>query len=289
MGVLPPGGEAAPGRGVGGRGRVMGLAVPPLGPGVCVVCRGPARDGRPQCWCCRQVSAALGPGRGAGPALIPVALCRVGDALHHVLRGYKDAASAAVRQGHARRLAAHLEAFFIQHEVGPEAAGARPWDTVATVPSSTPGARRWDRRPAAAPGSHPLHGVVARVPVLARCRPVGQPRRPGSRGAGHLAPHLGAFVPDGDVSGLRVLVLDDAWVTGARLRSAAAALEDGGAVVVAMVVAGRVVDPGASPGVARWWAWAERCASGADPGAGPSRRRGRGATGPAGPGAVRVR
>jgi phosphoribosylpyrophosphate synthetase len=56
-----------------------------------------------------------------------------------------------------------------------------------------------------------------------------------------------------DVRGRRVLVVDDTWVTGARARSAAAALALAGAQVVAALVIGRAVDPDASPAVARWW------------------------------------
>jgi hypothetical protein len=77
---------------------------------------------------------------------------------------------------------------------------------------------------------------------------------------GHLAPDPHAYAVTGDVERRRVLLVDDTWVTGARIRSAAAALQRAGASVVAMTVVGRIVDTRAAPGNARWWSWAEATA-----------------------------
>lgn len=93
-----------------------------------------------------------------------------------------------------------------------------------------------------------------------------------ARGTGtaqHLAPAHDAFVVGDEARGRRVLLLDDTWVTGARVRSAAVALGRGGAEVVAIVVAGRAVggvEAATVPAVAKWWRWAEaQVASGAAP------------------------
>ena len=179
--------------------------------------------------------------------MVPVAVCRVGDHLHRVLRAYKDASAPGVRSRCVARLPRdHLHCFFRGHGACAAAAGG-PWDAVALVPSSVPVPRPW--LPAGVPGTtqgvHPLDAVVDDVPALAGSPRIGLARRDGPGTAvGHLSPAAGAFGVNGAVGGRRVLLVDDTWVTGARMRSAAAAaLEAAGARVVAMVVAGRVVDP----------------------------------------------
>jgi hypothetical protein len=125
-------------------------------------------------------------------------------------------------------------------------------DSVATVPSSyATSSRRQHGGPGT--GDHPLDTLAAGIPDLNRLDPVSLVRT--ERHLGHLAPHADAFQVLDDVTGRRVLVVDDSWVTGARARSAAAALERAGAAVVAIVVAGRIVDTTAAPGTARWWRW----------------------------------
>lgn len=231
----------------------LGLPVPPAGPGVCVTCHGPARDGRGECWCCRAVSAALG-GAGSSPLVVPVALCRTGDRLHAVLRGYKDAPAVAARRHFARRVGMHLSGFLGAHGACIATAAGASWDSVAVVPSST---RPGGARRGSAPAPHPLGEVVGTVTHLSGLARVEIVRGPGS--ADHLAPRPDAFAVAGDARGRRVLLLDDTWVTGARMQSAAAALVSAGAEVVAMVVAGRAVGAvgtGRVPALERWWEWA---------------------------------
>ncbi len=236
--------------------RHLGVCVPPPGAGVCATCRGPARDGAPECWCCRVVSSILGPDAGRCPVVVPVALFRTGDPLHTVLRGYKGAPGVAARRAFASSLVAHLSRFFDGH--GPCLARAlgTGWDSVAIVPSSTRRPADRDRLSRKAP--HPLSPVVAAVPSLSGLARVAVSR--GRARAGHLAPCADAFKAGAEAGGRRVLLLDDTWVTGARARSAAAALDRSGASVPAVVVAGRAVgavDHAPAPGVARWWRWAE--------------------------------
>ncbi len=234
----------------------LGLPVPRAGPGVCATCHGPARDGRRECWCCRAVSAALGRGDGSSPLVVPVALCRTGDRLHTVLRGYKDAPVVAARRHFAYRIGVHLSGFLGAHAGCIAAAAGSRWDSVAVVPSSSrpQGARR---RPPP-PARHPLSEVVGAIPYLSGLARVEIGRGPGS--AQHLAPDPDAFAVGGEARGRRVLLVDDTWVTGARMQSAAASLVDAGAEVVAMVVAGRTVGAvgaAAVPALERWWVWAE--------------------------------
>ncbi|HLN42743.1 MAG TPA: hypothetical protein VK215_09830 [Acidimicrobiales bacterium] len=231
----------------------LGVPVPPGGPGVCATCHGPARDGRRECWCCRAVAAALGHGPGPSP-VVPVALCRTGDRLHSVLRGYKDAPAVAARRHFARGLGVHLAGFLSAHGACIAKAAGSHWDSVAVVPSSArnPGARCRLSPP------HPLAEVLGSIPHLSGLASVEISRGPGS--VDHLAPAAKAFEVAGEAAGRRVLLVDDTWVTGARMQSAAAALVEGGAQVVAMVVAGRAVgsvDPASVPALERWWRWAE--------------------------------
>lgn len=239
----------------------MGVPPPTAGPGVCRRCHGPSAQG-PECWCCREVGRLLAQDPGSGPGLVPLALCRPGDALHGVLRRYKDAPALSARRHHAGVLAEMLQAFLARHGSCLEQA-VGPWDTLTLVPSTV-------RPPATGQAARPLDVVVSRVGELQGLYRLDLERGPGR--ARHLAPAPDAFRLAGssaaDTSPRRVLVLDDTWVTGARARSAAAALASAGAMVVAVVAIGRTVDPEAAPRLARWWErhasapWSGRCCLG---------------------------
>jgi hypothetical protein len=239
------------------RGSGLGLSVPPVGPGVCAVCHGPARDGRPECWCCRAVSSALGGDAVGCPRVVPIGLCRTGDGLHSVLRGYKDAPAISARRHFASRLSSYYAAFLHAHGACVAGAADSTWDSVAVVPSSARGRHRCGRSGEPRPG-HPLVSVVGAVASLAVLDRI--VLAPGAAPVDHLAPDPAAFAVSGGAQGRKVLLLDDTWVTGARVRSAAAALAAAGAEVVAVVVAGRsvgAVDKAPVPSLARWWQWAE--------------------------------
>lgn len=220
-----------------------GVPPPPVGPGVCARCHGPSVQG-PECWCCRQVGRLLGEPPGAGPIVVPVALCRPGDALHGALRRYKDAPALSARHHYAGVLAWRLHDFLLHHRRCLELA-AGTWDALTLVPSTS-------RAPLGAPSCCPLGAVAGKVPELQGLTELALDRGPGR--AGHLHPAPDGFrVAAADTLRRRVLLLDDTWVTGARARSAAAALAGVEATVVAIVVVGRTVEPGAAPRLARWW------------------------------------
>lgn len=235
----------------------LGLSVPTAGPGVCAMCHGPARDGRRECWCCRAVSSALGADLVGCPRVVPIGLFRTGDGLHAMLRGYKDAPAVAARRHFAWRLSTYFAEFLEAHGTCITDGGASAWNSVAVVPSSA----RCRHPSGPFHGSlppHPLAAVVGAVPSLAGATRIDL--EPGVGSADHLAPDPAAFEVSGHCRGRRVLLVDDTWVTGARVRSAAAALEAAGAEVVAVVVAGRAVGAvgaAAVPALARWWRWAE--------------------------------
>jgi hypothetical protein len=232
----------------GALGTPWGLPVPAPGPGTCVRCHGPTRPGRPECYCCSVVGAALGEGAGSGSPVVALRLCRPGDPLHGALRRYKDAPAASSRRHYRAVLASLLRGFVLRHGACLRELGGG-WQALAVVPSSRRGAP-------GGPGVRPFEAVAGAVPelaVLPRLR-----LRRGPEPTGHLAPSPLAFEVEGPGAGGPVLLLDDTWVTGARARSAAGALERAGVPVAGIVVVGRAVDPGAGGLRAAWWA---RCAA----------------------------
>jgi predicted amidophosphoribosyltransferase len=167
-------------------------------------------------------------------------LCRPGDALHGALRRYKDAPAVSARRHYTELLASLLEDFLSRHAACMRRA-LGDWDAVCTVPSSGRGG-----------AARPFDAVVGAVRALHGADVV--ELAPGSVRARHLSPAAGAFRAPGTSAGRRVLVVDDTWVTGARARSAAAALGRVGAEVAGVLAVGRSVDPEvAAPWARRWW------------------------------------
>jgi hypothetical protein len=205
-----------------------------LHPAVCRVCEGPTRSGFALCFCCKTIVGSL------QMPLAPVASVtsyRVGDSVHRLLRGYKDAPVAESRRLCATALSSLVETWLSAHHDRLSARFGPPWSAVVAVPSS--------RRPGA-----PVDVLAAMVPHLARWH---RPLLVGGRGPmDHLQADRHGFevAPDVDrewLRGRRTLVFDDSLVTGARVQSAVAALRSGGACVVGALVVGRVIS--SYPGV----------------------------------------
>ncbi len=231
----------------------FGVPVPAGGSGTCGVCHGPAAAPARVCWCCRRLERQLGE---PVPPVVPVCLYRPGDAVHATLRGYKDAVSAQARDHHAARLAGAVADFLSVH--GPclvRLAGAV--DALCTVPALRHRGPAGDGR-ASAPGSgaRPMHDVLLRALAAAPAiSPAGTVLLvPGAEPVSHLHAAPGAFrLAAPPRPGTRVLLVDDTWTTGAHAGSAAAAVRAAGCSVAAVLVAGRVVQPSASPAVRDWW------------------------------------
>jgi hypothetical protein len=88
------------------------------------------------------------------------------------------------------------------------------------------------------PGPHPLLGLLSpalRLPVCSLAL------RPGRQGRDF---DPGRFAVTGARPGAGVLLVDDTWVSGASAQSAAAALKRAGIGPVAVVIAGRHLNPG---------------------------------------------
>ena len=226
--------------------RFSHVPVPVAGPTVCRVCRGPVRPGSAHCWCCRKICLDLAISPDCVPPILPMALYRSGDRWNAVLRRYKDAPVGAARRYYADILRLRIEQYLSLHRpcLVRETNG---FDAYCVVPSSQVG------RVVDAP--HPLEAVLGRVQTLG---PLGVVRLSAGEKeiAGHLKPNKTAFVPRDvvNVTGARILVVDDSWVTGARALSAVATLGAAGATVSGVFVLGRAIDPSASAYSRSWWA-----------------------------------
>jgi predicted amidophosphoribosyltransferase len=212
-----------------------------VGFGLCRVCKGPTQPGFGLCFCCSTLVRRLRMPLAPVTAVTPY---RVGDEMHRLLRGYKDASDAAVRSARAARLAGILRRWLGSHRAQLLARTRGQWDLVVGVPSS--------RRPGA-----PVDALIQGVPALARQhRPI---LVPGREPTDHLiASRWGFAVGTSDDSGNwargdRALVVDDSFTTGARAQSAAAALQVAGIRVAGVLVIGRVVAPETAPWQAAYW------------------------------------
>ena len=141
-----------------------------------------------------------------------------------------------------RRIRALFGAFAAQHAPCMEAVLGGSVEVVATVPSTA------RRGPAPLERDGPISGpIVGAVLEGLPGSPFWAPGLLVRQGvpAGHMHPHRNAFAADparpGVLGGRRVLLLDDAYVSGARSQSAAAAVRDAGARSVVVAVLGRVV------------------------------------------------
>ncbi|HEY2666632.1 MAG TPA: hypothetical protein VGK51_07335 [Actinomycetota bacterium] len=215
-------------------------SVPPAGDGVCEVCHAATRRGRQRCFGCFRTSAQVSlPAEG----VVPISLYRTGDNLWHALRRYKDGRDPALRRRLGRRLGWVLSGFLRRH-LACIAPGLSPDWRITVVPPT----RRRSQR-------HPLEKVVRRSRWLRRrytrtLRTVAPP--------GHNAASDRAFRVIRDVGGLELVVVDDTFTTGASVQSAVSALRLARARVAAVVVIGRVVNPGANPEEAELWAAARK-------------------------------
>jgi len=188
------------------------------------------------CFTCRQTAHLLG--TPLSPVL-PVRLCVLPGPLYTVLMGYKEGPVAEARRHFALLVRALLDDFLASHAPCVAAAAGGAPGLALPVPSS------------ARPGQAPLHGVQGLGGIvergLAGTRWVPEALVRTAAPVGHMRPHREAFaVPAAArrlVTGRRIVLVDDLYVSGARAQSAAAALRLAGAPAVAIVVLGRVLRP----------------------------------------------
>jgi predicted amidophosphoribosyltransferase len=227
--------------------------VPPRGAGVCVVCHSGPNQGYSTCYSC---SVTMGQIRYPVTAVLPISLYEVSGQYWHVLRYYKDHHLAEVRTQLATIVSATIVRFTYSH-----------WSCIATMLGGTPTVVTTvpSTRLTARSGEHPLVAAVRRSSLLAGLHRTLLTRGLGQ--VGHQQASDDAFLVHGDLHGHRLLLIEDTFTSGARAQSAASALRVAGALAVAVVTAGRVMDPGWNENCQRIWQYAcaaefsfERCA-----------------------------
>src|SRR5229473_621760 len=90
-------------------------------------------------------------------------------------------------------------------------------------------------------GKHPLITITESYPVFDMF--VEEVLERGSAPVGHRVMDDQAFVPRRNISGERILLIDDVYTTGARAQSAASAVSIAGATVVGILVVARRINP----------------------------------------------
>ena len=150
---------------------------------------------------------------------------------YHLLKGYKGYYATAAQPA---QLASLYIRFLQAHGACISQAVGYAWDTITIVPSS--GNRA---------GPHPLEQVATWTASL-----LGQQYasllEKGQTTIGHNKADDQGYQTTGNVNGRNLLLIDDTFTSGARVQSAASALQLARARVIAAVVAGRVITPGGS-------------------------------------------
>ncbi|MEU7695525.1 MULTISPECIES: phosphoribosyltransferase [Microbispora] len=230
-------------------------AVPPARPGVCRICHsGPndRADGRPWpiCASCKRTTERL---TGHTEHVVPISLTIKDTQLYDVLVRRREPAIGTARRNRLDFLAATLTHFFREHAACLQGLAGGPFTTVATIPSTR------TERPIEA--FHYMEKVIGKVGAWARLhRPLllqavdayapvlaARDSHPaafrvlGDRGQGDRV--QGDGVRGDGVQGARVLLVDDLFVSGAHVQSAASALIGRGARAVVALVIARLVNP----------------------------------------------
>ena len=201
----------------------------PLPPGssdVCEVCLCFTDDRFPTCYPC-------GHRPRHADAVLPVSYTGYDGQLYHALAQYKRQRNLRVAHSLRLQLAAVLWRFLAEHEccVGEAAGIETSFDIVTTVPSSD-GVRD---------EIHPLRAIVSETVGATRSRFQRLLTRSELEAEKRdVAPEK--FSSSTELDGASVLLIDDTWVSGGSVQSAAGALKAAGAGTVGVVVLGRLID-----------------------------------------------
>lgn len=194
---------------------------PRLGPGICSVCRSINYTPEPLCLECTSIGLELA--TNLLPTS-PMTMYAKPSVMRDWLTFYKDSpgvpADAHAQEGLASLLADYIPAL-VAHNAGQV-------DAISVVPSTD--------RPAPHPLETILRGVTLPVPLVPGPARTSVP-------IGHNHPSRDAYAVDAKWDGVRVLLVDDVYTTGARAQSVRQVLTRSGADVVGLAVISRRINP----------------------------------------------
>jgi predicted amidophosphoribosyltransferase len=191
---------------------------------VCPMCRSWRHDRFEYCSNCLQVQAELASPCGR---VVPITLYRRPSHIRDWLKYYKPG-DEDYRPEYGLYISAIIQRF-MHENIERLISAVGQYTVVCPVPSSSP------------LRSAPLSCIIEGEPVFGA--PMRELLRRGPGELGHRVMSENAFVPYGNSSGERVLLIDDVYTTGARAQSAASALGTYGASVAAILVVARRIDP----------------------------------------------
>jgi hypothetical protein len=199
--------------------------VPCSGPGVCERCRGVLYDDRPLCRNCTVCGEQLG---FVTPRVLPITMYTKPSQLRDWLKHYKDSEEGPA-DAEAASVVGWIMSEFLHRHLPALVDRWGIFDAITVVPSTS------------RTSTHPLVGALRGDGRFANRLADLLQRDDGA--IAHNQADDKAYVATKHARGLRVLLLDDVYTTGAHGQSAAAALHAGGAEVAGLLVLGRRINP----------------------------------------------
>lgn len=207
--------------------------VPAVRPGVCRICHAGPNDSYAVCDSCRDTMKKV---RWPTRNVVPISLCvKKDNQLYNIVSRSGNQPSRRGGPDRTALLAATISRFYAAHAPCLKRVAGGEFTLVATVPSTRSG------EPVLA--FHPLPQIVQMIAALKDLyKPVLWP----DAGAAVVGPRESSdfgFTTMSRIDGEIVLLVDDIFVTGAHVQSAASALHRAGAASVTALVVARLIKP----------------------------------------------
>lgn len=222
--------------------------VPATRPGVCRICHtGPGtaiyqQEPFETCFRCWEAGNLV----KRTDHVVPISLCARGDQLYSVVGRHEEPDPESAFLSRSLLLAATITRFYQSHSQCLADLAGGEFSLVTTIPST----RAAGRVP-------PWHSMRPILDMVGSLKPKHQEILSYTgKGASTLEdrkPVDGAYAPTADVRGQRVLLLDDIFVSGAHVQSAASSLLRAGAAAVVVLVIARQIDPGHNDNTTTIW------------------------------------
>jgi predicted amidophosphoribosyltransferase len=201
------------------------VAMAPDAADVCPVCRSGKSATARTCWSCGNVMSQV---RHPCKSVIPISYYRKPSKFRDIMHDYKESDDAETRYRESRVVGGILTRYLVENG---EALVSHfgQWDVIVPVPSTK------TSPPSALSSTLVTHFSEFLAPSEFLVR------GSGTMSFNHASET--GFESIEDIRGASVLLIDDTYTTGARLHSAAHALQSAGAFVVAGLVVARKIDP----------------------------------------------